>query len=346
MLNHYQVRVCPKGRGGLSAWLQGLVAALVGGLLLVGCGGPSGGEVEVGRSEGAPLKVVATTAMIGDVAQILAGEAASVQVLMGPGVDPHLYQPTRDDLVALDGAEVILYHGLHLEGRMTEVLSRQAMRGKTVSAVAEVAVESGRVVALGDGDAIDPHLWMDVTAWSEVAVVIEAALKSRLPAEAAAIEERRAAYQEQLAALDRYAREVLGTIPPEQRILVTAHDAFGYLGRAFGLEVRGIQGISTESEAGLRDLNELVDFIVQRRLPAVFVETSVSDRNVRALIEGCAARGHRVVVGGELFSDAMGPSDAYEGTYVGMIDHNVTILARALGGKAPVGGWQGRLRAE
>ncbi|MGF1451019.1 MAG: metal ABC transporter solute-binding protein, Zn/Mn family, partial [Opitutales bacterium] len=155
--------------------------------------------------------------------------------------------------------------------------------------------------------------------------------------------ERAVAFEEKLDALDAYAERVLGTIPKAQRILVTAHDAFGYLGRAYDLEVRGIQGLSTESEAGLRDIEELVDLLVERKIPAVFVETSVSDRNVKALLEGAADRGHEVRIGGELFSDAMGPAGTYEGTYIGMIDHNVTTIARALGGSAPVGGMQRKL---
>jgi manganese/zinc/iron transport system substrate-binding protein len=165
------------------------------------------------------------------------------------------------------------------------------------------------------------------------------------PSRAAAYQENATAYQARLAALHDYVTRVIGSIPPEQRVLVTAHDAFNYFGRAYGIEVMGIQGLSTESEAGLEDINRLVDLIVQRRLGAVFVESSVSDKNVRALIEGARARGHALTIGGSLYSDAMGPAGTYRGTYVGMIDHNATTIARALGGEAPLGGMEGKLEA-
>jgi manganese/zinc/iron transport system substrate-binding protein len=173
--------------------------------------------------------------------------------------------------------------------------------------------------------------------------VVGEALAGFDPEHADGYRERAAAYTTRLEALDAYARQVLGSIPEGQRVLVTAHDAFNYMARAYGLEVRGVQGISTESEAGVKDIEDLVGFLVERRIPAVFVETSVSDKNVRALVEGARARGHQVVVGGQLFSDAMGTAGTYEGTYIGMIDHNVTTITRALGGEAPEHGFQGKL---
>jgi manganese/zinc/iron transport system substrate-binding protein len=184
---------------------------------------------------------------------------------------------------------------------------------------------------------------MDVRNWIAAAGVVRDRLTARDPAGAAAYAANAARHVADLEALDAYARRVLAAIPEASRVLVTAHDAFNYLGRAYGLEVRGIQGISTESEAGLREIEALVDLLVARRVGAVFVESSVSDRNVRALVEGAAARGHKVVIGGELYSDALGAPATYEGTYVGMIDHNVTTIARALGGEAPAAGRLGRL---
>jgi manganese/zinc/iron transport system substrate-binding protein len=187
---------------------------------------------------------------------------------------------------------------------------------------------------------------MDVSKWKKATEAVAGALGEFDPPNAALYRANADAYALELEALDAYARERIASIPGNQRLMITAHDAFNYMGAAYGLEVKGIQGLSTESEAGLHDINALVDLLVERQVPAVFVESSVSDKNVKALVEGAAARGHKVKVGGELFSDAMGPAGTYEGTYVGMIDHNVTVIARALGGDAPERGLNGKLKAE
>lgn len=281
-------------------------------------------------------RVVGTVGMITDVVRAIAGEHAEVVGLIGEGVDPHLYKPTRNDVVTLSQADVVFYNGLRLEGAMTNVLERLVAAGKPVRAVTEVILEeSNYLLKKEDGSAhTDPHVWMDVSGWMRAVPVIVDTLVAYDPENAVTYEENAARYLEKLEALDAYAREVIATIPVEQRVLVTAHDAFQYFGRAYGLEVRGIQGISTESEAGVRDLEELIDLIVERQLPAVFVESSVGDKNVKALVEGARARGHSVKIGGTLYSDAMGPGGSYEGTYIGMLDHNVTTLSNALGGKA------------
>jgi manganese/zinc/iron transport system substrate-binding protein len=201
-------------------------------------------------------------------------------------------------------------------------------RKKPTFAVTEYIPE-GRVLDNPAG-AFDPHLWFDVSLWREAAGVVRDALKAFDPKHAAEYQSRADAYQAELAKLHDYAKAQLATIPKERRVLVTAHDAFRYFGRAYDVEVRGIQGISTESEAGVKEVNAIVDLLVQKRIKAVFVESSVSDKNVKALLEGCAARGHTVVVGGELFSDAMGKDGTPEGTYVGMVRHNVDTIAKAL----------------
>ncbi len=300
---------------------------------LSGCG-PS--VVREGDDGDGPVRVVATIGMIADVVRNVAGEHAQVEGLIGEGVDPHLYKPTRADVVKLSRADIVFYNGLRLEGKMTDVLHRVAESGRPVRAVTEAILgDSDYLLAKDDGSAhTDPHVWMDVQGWSKGVDVIAAALAAYDLAHAADYQDNAAAYKARLEALDRYAKAAMATIPAHQRVLVTAHDAFQYMGRAYGLEVRGIQGISTESEAGLRDLEALVDFIVERQIPAVFVESSVADKNVRALVEGARARGHEVVIGGELFSDAMGAAGTYEGTYIGMIDHNVTTIVNALGGSA------------
>ncbi|MEM7792372.1 MAG: zinc ABC transporter substrate-binding protein [Verrucomicrobiota bacterium] len=280
--------------------------------------------------------IVSTVGMITDIVRNIAGDHASVKGIIGEGVDPHLYKPTRSDVVALSEADVVFYNGLLLEGKMTDVLVRVATSGKPVKAVTEAILEeSDYLMEKDDGsEYTDPHVWMDVGGWIQAVPVVANTLAVYDPANADDYLARAESYIKELEALDAYAREALASIPESQRVLVTAHDAFGYLGRAYGIEVRGIQGITTESEAGVRDLEELVDFIVERRIPAVFVESSVADKNVRALVEGAKARDHRVIIGGELFSDAMGQPGTYEGTYIGMIDHNVTTIANALGGKA------------
>lgn len=309
---------------------------------LTGCRDEASGGRESGVAPGG-YRVVATVGMIADVVRQVAGDRAEVVGIIGEGVDPHLYKPTTADVKALQAADVVFYNGLMLEGRMADVLERMKRAGKPVFAVAEAILEGDDyVLAEGDPHA-DPHVWMDVGGWMRVTRGVAGALSAFDGGNAGVYAENAERYLEELAGLDAYAKEALGSIPQSRRVLVTAHDAFNYMARAYGLEVKGIQGISTESEAGVKDIERLVDFLVERRIPAVFVESSVSEKNVRALIEGAGARGHEVFVGGELFSDAMGASGTYEGTYVGMIDHNITTIARALGGTAPERGLNGRL---
>lgn len=290
-----------------------------------------------------PLAVLATTGMIGDLVREIGGERVRVEVLMGAGVDPHLYRATREDVAKMLRADVVFYNGLLLEGKMSDAFVRVARAGKPVYAVTELLPEETLIEPDGAEGLFDPHVWMDPRAWSRAAELIAATLARHDPDGTASFERSLRALLARITALDAYAEQALATIPERQRVLVTAHDAFNYFARRYAIEVEGIQGLSTESEAGVRRIQELVALLVERRIPAVFVETSVSDRNVLALIEGAAARGHRVVVGGALFSDAMGEPGSYEGTYIGMIDHNVTTIARALGGTAPERGFQNRL---
>ena len=302
---------------------------------LLGCAGePDTRSDTDGSAE--PYKIVCTVGMITDIVVNLVGDYAEVEGIIGEGIDPHLYNPTRGDVIKLSQADVVFYNGLLLEGKMTDVLVGIASKGKLVKAVTEaILVETDYLLEKDDGSAYtDPHVWMDVSGWLRAIPVVAETLAIYDPENAEAYHSNAAFYAEQLEALDAYAKVAMSTIPEPQRVLVTAHDAFQYLGRAYGIEVRGIQGISTESEAGVRDLEDLVDFIVERQIPAVFVESSVADKNVRALVEGARARGHAVIIGGSLFSDAMGQAGTYEGTYIGMIDSNVTTITNALGGHA------------
>ena len=327
-----------------------LATALAAGLLVT-CSDGERHEVEDRTPEAAatgagrdyPFRIAATTGMVADIVRQVAGDRGEVTAIIGEGVDPHLYVPTRSDVAALMEADIVFYSGLLLEGKMTDTLIRVARSGRPVHAVTELVDESLLLQPEEFAGHFDPHLWMDVAGWMQAVNAVTGALAAFDPEGQDGYRERAESYSETLAELHEYARRVLGSIPEQQRILVTAHDAFNYFGRAYGLEVAGIQGMSTESEAGLDRINRLVDLLVTRQIRAVFVETTIADRNVRALIEGAGARGHTVVVGGELFSDAMGRPGTYEGTYVGMLDHNVTTVARALGGTGPERGFQGLL---
>lgn len=291
-----------------------------------------------------PLKVVATTGMIADAARQVGGDQVEVKGLMGPGVDPHAYRQTRTDIVAMTRADLILWHGLYLEAQMEEFF-HDLGRKRSVVAVAE-GLDKSKLRGHDDyADKFDPHVWMSPELWDDVVIEVQAALTEARP-EAADLFAANA--KEHLAEVERlaeYAKKTLVQVPENNRVLLTAHDAFGYFGSSYGYEVMGIQGISTESEAGLNRISELVDLLVERNITAVFVESSVSDRSIRALIEGAGAKGHEVTVGGELFSDAMGEDGTYEGTYVGMLDHNITVIAGALGADVPARGMNGKLSA-
>ena len=312
-----------------------LVSVFLISYFLLGCTGEPDASFDTNGSA-EPYKIVCTVGMITDIVGNLAGDYAEVEGIIGEGIDPHLYKPTRGDVIKLSQADVVFYNGLLLEGKMTDILVGIASKGKVVKAVTEaILVETDYLLEKDDGSAYtDPHVWMDVSGWLRAIPVVAETLAVYDPENAEAYHSKAVFYAEQLEALDAYAKEAMSTIPESQRVLVTAHDAFQYFGRAYGIEVRGIQGISTESEAGVRDLEDLVDFIVERQIPAVFVESSVADKNVRALVEGARARGHAVIIGGSLFSDAMGQAGTYEGTYIGMIDRNVTTITNALGGHA------------
>ncbi len=292
----------------------------------------------------APLKVVATTGMIADAARQVGGDQVEVKGLMGPGVDPHAYRQTRSDIVAMTRADLILWHGLYLEAQMEDFF-HDLGRKRTVVAVAE-GVDKSKLRAHDDyADKYDPHVWMSPALWRDVVAEVQEALTEARPEAAGIFAANAQAHLAELEQLEAYAGQALASVPENNRVLVTAHDAFGYFGAEYGYEVMGIQGISTQSEAGLNRIGELVDALVEKQLTAVFVESSVSDRSMRALIEGAAAKGHEVGVGGELYSDAMGEPGTYEGTYIGMLDHNITVVAGALGADVPARGMNGKLSA-
>jgi len=265
--------------------------------------------------------------MVADLVRNVGGDRVAVTALMGPGVDPHLFKASEGDVARLQQAQIIFYNGLHLEGRMGDILVKMAREKPTV-AVAERVPEE--LLLVTEDGVEDPHIWFDVSLWMRAVDVVRDSLIELDPAGRTVYEQNAAAYREELAELHTYAGEQLAAIPAGRRVLVTAHDAFGYFGRAYDVEVRGLQGISTATEYGLADLQQTVDLLVERQIKAVFVESSVPRSSVEALVAGAAARGHAVTIGGELFSDALGAEGTPEGTYVGMVRHNVNTIVAAL----------------
>ena len=288
------------------------------------------------------LNIVATVSMVGDAVSAIAGDRAEVKTLMGEGVDPHLYRQTQSDIAAMVRADAVFWNGLYLEAQLEEFLLKLADR-KPVFAVAEAVSVDQRLSNEDYPDRFDPHIWMAPELWRQAVLSIRDGLIEIDPDGEETYSANAETYLKELEDLATYAKDSLASVPPDRRVLITAHDAFGYFGQNYDFEVLGIQGLSTESEAGLRRVDEIVGLIVDRNIQSIFVESSVSDRNVKALIEGAAARGHEVVIGGQLFSDAMGPAGTYTGTYLGMIDSNATVITNALGGNAPEGGMKGKL---
>lgn len=281
------------------------------------------------KSHDSQLRVLATTGMIADAAKNIVGDSAEVVALMGAGVDPHLYKATQSDLLKLTRADVVLYNGLHLEGKMAEVLEKLA-RQKTVVAVSDGIPRPMLNHSEAFGDHPDPHIWFDVRLWRMTVQEMSQKLQRTDSTHSAFYAANTAHYLAQLDSLDTWVKQEMNTIPPQARVLITAHDAFGYFGRAYHVEVKGLQGISTVSEFGLRDVADLVNFICERKIKAVFVESSVPPRAIEAVIQGCRDKGHTVNIGGTLYSDAMGAAGTPEGTYIGMVRANVRTIVQAL----------------
>lgn len=279
--------------------------------------------------EAKPLNVVSTTSMVGDAAKEVGGERVSVRALMGEGVDPHLYKAAPGDMRLLSDADLVFYNGLHLEGKMSDVLQKLSLR-KPVFAVAD-GIDKSLLRSPPEFEGQhDPHIWFDVSLWIKCVEGIRDILSKQDPEGSSYYSKRTEEYLKKLTELHEFVRRAIATIPKRSRILVTAHDAFGYFGRAYDIEVKGIQGISTDSEASIREMNSLVDLLVERKVRAVFVESSVPRKAVEALIEGAFSKGHSVQIGGELYSDAMGKEGTPEGSYIGMVRHNVNLMVRAL----------------
>ena len=327
-------------RLGIRSALACLLAILFAGS---GCNDADSPGVGNGADRSYPYRIVTTCGMVTDIVRNVAGDKAEVIGLMGPTVDPHLHKPTRSDVRALAEADIIFYVGLMLEGRMADTFVSLAGSGKPVYAVTDGLDEAQLREPPEFEGHWDPHVWMDVSLWSQCTQAVADRLATFDPANAQYYQANAANYRKELETLDAYIRQVIGSIPEDQRILITAHDAFGYFGEAYGLQVQAPQGITTESEPSVEDVNQLVNLVVDRQIRAIFVESSVNPKGIRAIQQGAEKQGWKLDLGGRLFSDAMGPEGTYEGTYIGMMDHNATTIARALGGEAPPRGMQGRL---
>jgi len=294
-------------------------------IILSGCGG---NEQE---GEGT-LKIVTTTSMITDITQNVVGDHATITGLMGAGIDPHLYVASEGDVTSLQDATIIFHNGLYLEAQMEDIFEQLSAR-KTVVAVAGTIDPNNLLPWSGYPDEYDPHVWFDVSLWMLATETVRDTLMEVDAANAAEYEANATAYLAELADLDAYVKEEANRVRPEQRVLITAHDAFHYFGRAYGFDVRGLQGISTASEAGTADVQDLANFIVEQQIPAIFVESSVPVRTIEALQAAVRAKGFEVAIGGELFSDAMGSPGTPEGSYIGMVRHNIDTIVGALLGE-------------
>ncbi|CAG0926605.1 Periplasmic zinc-binding protein TroA [Thermoflexales bacterium] len=276
-----------------------------------------------------PINAVATIGMIGDIVQNVGGERVKVIGLMGPGVDPHLYKASEGDVIRLGEADIVFYNGLHLEAAMSRVFERMGDRIKTVAVTA--SIDRNLLLSPSDYEGnYDPHVWFDVTLWMSATEQVRDALIEIDPTHTTAYRFNTDRYLKQLRELHDYVKTQALQLPAEKRVIITAHDAFNYFSRAYDFEVRGLQGISTAAEAGTADVQGLASFIAARKIPAIFIESSVPVRNVEAVQEAVHARGWEVQIGGELFSDAMGTPGTPEGTYLGMVKHNIDTIVNAL----------------
>ncbi|MGE7606100.1 metal ABC transporter solute-binding protein, Zn/Mn family [Peribacillus frigoritolerans] len=300
--------------------IGGVLAAL---LVLTGCGNDTA-ESDNGNGK---LDVVTTTGMIGDLVENIGGKHVEVTSLMGPGVDPHLYKATQGDVKTLDSADMIFYNGLHLEGKMTDIFEMMSKDKPTIAVTEDFKENQLRKVGATEHD---PHVWFDVKLWIVAAEAVKKELIAKDPDHEAEYRENYEEYILQLEELDKYVHEEINKVPEDQRVLVTAHDAFGYYGQSYGLDVRGLQGINTLSEYGSKDVTDMRNYLVENKIKAIFIESSVPRKAIEAVIQGAGKQGHKVEIGGELFSDAMGERGTEEGTYIGMVRHNTDTIVRAL----------------
>ncbi len=305
--------------------INGFIILVMVSVLLVACADKS----ENSSDKKIKIVTVGTTGMVADAITNITGDKAEVDVLMGAGVDPHLYKVTQGDLQKLQQADIIFYNGLHLEGKMSEVLEKLSKKKKVI-AVSDGVTKSNLRVLDEKGTVPDPHIWFSVSVWKQAVLFASSELQKVDSLNSKLYKANTIQYSAQLDSLDEWVKKQINTIPIQSRLLITAHDAFGYFGQYYNIEVKGLQGISTVSDYGLNDVTSLVNTITTRKIKAIFIETSVSDKSIKAVVEGCKAKGHEVKIGGTLFSDAMGQAGTPEGTYIGMVKANVNTIVKAL----------------
>lgn len=298
--------------------------AILGLCILAACGGVTASE-----EANEKIRITTTIAQIADIANHIGGEHVEVDSLMGPGVDPHLYKASQGDIQKLMDADIVFYNGLHLEGKMDEVFKKLSKDKPTIAA-AESIPDNDLLGDEANPDLHDPHVWFSIPRWMYAVDTVEEELSKLQPDLAEEFKNNAESYKQELKELDGYAREQINTIPDESRVLVTAHDAFAYFGEEYDFEVMGLQGLSTDSEYGLKDVQELVTVLAERNIKAVFVESSISEKSINAVVEGAKEKGHEVSIGGELYSDAMGEAGTDEGTYAGMFRHNIDTIVSSL----------------
>lgn len=295
-------------------------------LILAGCAQPASNVDSTQKA----LNVVATTTMLADLSGIIGGTHVSVNGLMGPGIDPHLYQASAGDVTLMQKAEVVVYNGLHLEGKMGEIFESLSGQGQAVICIEEGLDESKLIEWEGGGSVYDPHIWFDVSLWKDAAGLVADGFSEADPDHAPDYKANLESYLEELDELDTYVRARASEVPEGQRVLVTAHDAFQYFGNAYGFEVRGLQGISTDAEAGTADVSALADFIVERQIKAIFVESSVPPKTIEALQAAVGAKGFDVAIGGELYSDSLGGEGSGAESYILTVKANIDTIVDAL----------------
>lgn len=304
--------------------LLGVMLALT--LILVGCGT----KKPVSNTEDNKLNVVATTTMLADLSKVIGGDYVTVNGLMGPGIDPHLYQASAGDVTLMQKADVVVYNGLHLEGKMGEIFENLGGQGTFVISTEEGLDVSKLLMAEGETDVYDPHIWFDVSLWKEAAKIVTDGLSKADADHESTYKANLENYLKELDDTETYIRDRVEEVPEGQRVLVTAHDAFNYFGHAYGFEVRGLQGISTDAEAGTADMSELANFIVERQIKAIFVESSVPPKTIEALQAAVKAKGFDVSIGGELYSDSLGGEGSEAESYILTVKSNIDTIVEAL----------------
>lgn len=276
------------------------------------------------------LKVVTTTTLLTDLLKNIGGEAISIEGLMGSGVDPHLYKASERDASKLFNSDIIFYNGLHLEGKLESVFEKMKHQNKTVISVSD-AIHRNKLISSKDFSSnYDPHIWFNIDYWKQISLYVVEQLQKKDPKNASIFEKNGQKYLKKLQTLGLEIQSEINTLPKKQRILVTAHDAFNYFGKAYHFNVMGLQGLSTNTEAGVYDVQKLSQFIIDHKVKAIFIESSVSKKTMEALQKAVESKGYKITIGGTLYSDALGNTGTIEGTYIGMYQHNVKTIIKAL----------------